>query len=140
MTATKVDLGAPLPLSHIRAIQQAARLRRSHHTMSWPAIAFIMRDYHGVKRVPGWWAEKVKELDPTLARPRGIPTKGHVHRAPIPKRLSLRVFSILEGPPEPACGARRGATKHSLVVCEAPPGHDGDHIGRSPMGFWFSWS
>lgn len=64
-----VDMSAPIPLGHFKAIQRATELRNQHgRLMSYSAISIIMSEYHGVTRSPSWWSDQLHaqgvRLDP----------------------------------------------------------------------------
>lgn len=64
-----IDRSAPLPLGYQRALEQAQRLRARR--WAWTTIADAMSVYHGWTYHATWWANQVKAIDPTAARPRG---------------------------------------------------------------------
>jgi hypothetical protein len=53
---------APLPLGYVKAIRRAGELRQKNPTAySYKTISVVMEEYHGFKRSPGWWSERLRE-------------------------------------------------------------------------------
>ena len=75
-----IDMSAPLPLLPEDGIRRAVQLRRGGRAedtqFGWANIAYIMGTYHGLWYSTGWWAQKCKAMDPSLASPRGVMCMG----------------------------------------------------------------
>ena len=66
--------GQPLlPLTVGQARHQAYRLR-VRHGFSYPTLARLMAEYHGVPRSERYWREQCRLLGAPVSRPDNVPT------------------------------------------------------------------
>ena len=65
----RINLNAPLPLGYHHAIRRALELRQDN--LSYPMIAIVMRQYHGVHRSESWWRRQLRSHG-AEARPHGL--------------------------------------------------------------------
>jgi hypothetical protein len=71
----EMDHEAPLPLGYANAVRRGLQLRSAAPHLSYPAIGYIMAEYHGIRRSPAWWSRELKTAG-AEARPRGVPLNG----------------------------------------------------------------
>lgn len=68
----RTDMTAPLPLGWALGMRRACQLRMKGSSWSWPVIASVMGEYHGLWYSASYWADHVTgELGDIAKRPRG---------------------------------------------------------------------
>ena len=65
------DRSAPIPLGFVRAVQRAKLLRDREPSLSYKALACVMREYHGVDRSASWWRMQLHAAGVPAKRWRG---------------------------------------------------------------------